>query len=262
MLTLSSLTFLHLNLANAEGIEFLANPVSLTAKDGTGVEALHHSVLVSSTFAMKCAPIQQIQGGYLCLSNRRTGMNQALLRIGVYWGAGAHLTPGSLISDQSPKLRAMEKGVYGHNLPGDVVLSFYAKMDQESAQYPMTSREKEFRGALENVSQIAHANGQFYLIAVDANIPDYRFGVSHEIKHAQAYLTPGAMNAFKDFWLTQVREQDKTLVRKTLSPMYNTENEPVMWDEFQAYLLEDNARNDWLAFLVTRYRARLQAAIK
>lgn len=62
--------------------------------------------------------------------------------------------------------------------------------------------------------------------------------LSHEISHAEYYTNPGYANYCRHFWRTALTEAQRSAFRKFLSrSSYNPDNEEMMINETQAYLM-------------------------
>jgi len=250
-------------------IQLLADPVSIAGHSGTmSIDNLQQMTMKSSgRFAMNCAPISELQGALLCLANQQRPMNDALIRMGYYMGAGARFAPGSLVEKNNPSVRIQSKYVKGHNLPGDVILGFFAgEKTNTNLHLALNPREKQFYDVVVESPQISTLGNHFYVIAVYAhNRSDIQQGITHEIRHAYYYLRPEIQAAVKGFWQARVSEADKLRIRSALrNEGYNNENEDLVVDEFQAYILEDNAKLDTtnpIPTLVDKYAPALRTAV-
>lgn len=249
------------NFSSFADVRLLPSEVSLKGQSGMmDTNGLRQSVLQrSSNFEMDCAEISELPGAYLCMANSKSRMNMALTRIGIFQGQSAGIQPGTVVEDQTRWLRGLETFITGHNLPGDVIGSFFDAEKSSGASHKLNTFEKELRDDFVNAPRIVALGGRYDLIAVDASSPkEYWATISHEIRHAQAYLHPAVQAVIAEFWRSQVSEQDKAAVRKILaSKSYNPLDEKLMADEFQAYILEDGAEHDFLSRFVGKYRKSL-----
>lgn len=206
-----------------------------------------------------CAEIVEVPGAYLCFPADRSQMNQMFTRIGIYWATVNGFAPGSLIDRENSYLKNMYKIIDGHNLPGGVIEKFFSTVSQNSLPPQFLNPfETEFRDDFVRSTRISSLGGSYYVIAVSAQASqDYRATVSHEVHHARFYLQPALRLAIEDFWNYQVAPNDKMSIRQILGAIYNIQDEQVVIDEFQAYILESGANTQVLAEYAKTYRLKL-----
>ena len=107
----------------------------------------------------------------------------------------------------------------------------------------------------------AQTHEKFVLITTNPTGGYYSEIVGHEILHAQYFLNEVYRNTVDDFWNTKVSDASKTTVKRALSS-YDTTNDYVMKNEFQAYILMYGAENFSLRMLVSKYGPTLRATLK
>jgi hypothetical protein len=82
--------------------------------------------------------------------------------------------------------------------------------------------------------------------------------VGHEALHAQYFLQPAFRDAVDGYW-RGLPDGERAAVRKALGDAgYDSSNDAVMRNEFQAYVLEPGAGRDSLASFVPAHRAALE----
>ena len=173
-------------------------------------------------------------------------INQALTRAGLYMGAGVGIAKHTVVPLDAHVLRNYEKLVAGHNLPGAVVREF-------ARTATLGENEASFFDALLGWPRVRARGDRFYLIGLAVqNTKSWRNVISHEICHARYYLEDAYRSAVERFWADDLK--DRELVIQTLAAAYNAADEDLIRDEFQAYLLQDEAADDRLSALVPRYR--------
>jgi hypothetical protein len=186
-------------------------------------------------------------------------MNGALGRVGIYTGQGAGMERGTVLAADSPVLANLNKIVAGQNLSGDVVREFFGTMTQ--TQSPLLRDENDVARMLASPRMTAFGDN-FYLIAISVlTYDDPKSIVAHEIQHATYHLDPDIRATVGAFWSSAVPDADKAAIRATLGRIYNSANEALMIDEFQAYILQPAAENAVLGAFVATYRAPLLAAL-
>lgn len=243
----------------------LPNLVTLSgAPEVMSVRTLQQRAEVGSNgiSMMKCAQVLELPGAYLCASNSQQQMNKTFTRMGIFWGSGKDFPPGTFLSNENSVLKRLEETIAGHNLPGGVISNYFVAADHQSPADCLNVEERGFEKGFIESPEISALAGRYYLIAFSANsVLDYRVVVNHEIHHAQYYLHPELKAAINDFWKNQVTEEDKGVIREMLGTVYNEQNEDLMIDEFQAYILQEDAEHAMLAHFVESYRARLIAQL-
>lgn len=211
-----------------------------------------------------CAQIAEIAHTFVCISNQKLQMNQIFTRMGFFWGSAKGMSAGTLISNSNPLLNKYNQIVTGHNLPGNVILNFLRSAEQSpDSDIKLNPFEQEFAKSFISQPQIQKLEGQFYLIALSSEEPeDFGITLSHEIHHARYYLQTSYRTAIDAFWKLLVLEKDKSNIRKALGEYYNAENEALIIDEFQAYILGSDDANNPLKPYVERYRTILIEQLK
>lgn len=211
-----------------------------------------------------CAEIIEVPGAYLCFPMYRSQMNLAFSRIGIYWGTVSGFSAGTLIEHENHYLNTLNKITVGHNLPGNVIEDFFNVLNQNSSSSLSANRfESEFRDGFVKSPQISSLQSKYYVIAVSAQASqDYHPTVSHEIHHARYYLQPELRALVNEFWRFEVTPDDQISIKQKLGAIYNIQDEQVIIDEFQAYILESGADSGPLTKFAKLYRAKLLSLLK
>lgn len=164
-----------------------------------------------------------------------------------------------MISNDDPKLLSLENTLVAHNLPGQVISDFVVTVSNASSEFlGLNVAEQEFKTSILDAPAISSLNGQYYVIAFPLDAPiDYRTIVTHEIHHAQFYLSPPLRQAVSEFWNSEISAEDRALMRSILGNVYNRQNEALMIDEFQAYMLQEDAEHALLSQFVGKFKSAL-----
>jgi hypothetical protein len=152
----------------------------------------------------------------------------------------------------------------GHDIPSTNLVNFYKSVLQLCQQSNGNSdvcpspSEKEFFEKF--VGPVASQHPIFVVITTTfARSVTYVEIVSHEIMHGQYFLLAPYRATVDTFW-KGMAEQDKQRVRQLLSG-YDTTNDFVMRNEFQAYLLMAGGENEQLGSMIPKFRAPLTQAL-
>jgi hypothetical protein len=205
---------------------------------------------------IECAEIKELPGTFICCSFYQQDVNDALTRAGIFMGAGKGMKAGTVVKHSDFPLINYKKLVAGHNLPGAIVTDFFAEIESATdKQLKPNAAEQAFLNHFIKSKQIDALNGQFYLIGISIQTTKDQKGViSHEIFHAYHFLNPKYRDTVLRFWRDHVSAGDKTAITKEVGLAYNTEDENLVVDEFQAYLVQNNAEKDRMKAFVTKYR--------
>jgi hypothetical protein len=204
---------------------------------------------------LECVEISELPGAYLCSAFYQRDMNDVFTRMGLFMGAGKGIKKFALVPQEDHTLANYKKLVAGHNLPGSIVTAF--------AQAANDASEFESAFLKPFLEKVAEKKEKFYLIAFSIqNMKSHQNVISHEIFHAQYYLNNGYNKVVNEFWQNDVTKEDKALIYETLGKAYNTDDEDLIIDEFQAYLLQQEAGSDRLRALVEKHKSTLEAQLK
>lgn len=269
----ASCLFLTLSISSTAAmatVELVANDVSIKSKSGSdSVDSLIQSVKMESQSTDQpvtlCAAIKEINTTFLCVSSSRAVMNQMFTRVGFYWGTANGYPAGTLISNSDPVLAAYNKVITGQNLPGEIISDFYAQVLRlPRSDKSLNSSESEFLNNVLKSDQIKKLKNRYAVIGIAADLASYEKNLVHETQHAKYYTWNAYRNNVNEFWKIHVTETDKRDIRNALSIAYNSEDEKVVIDEFQAYMLEDDseAEDNLLASFVSKYRQELTDLVR
>jgi|GEM_PF-4855848 len=213
---------------------------------------------------IECAEIKELPGTFFCCSFYQQDINDALTRAGIFMGAGKGMKAGTVAKHSDFPLINYKKLVAGHNLPGAVVTDFFAEIESASdAQLKANTAEQAFLNQFVKSKQIDALNGKFYLIGISIQTTKDQKGViSHEIFHAYHFLNPQYRDTVLRFWQDQVSDADKTAITNEVGLAYNVDDESLVIDEFQAYLVQNNAEKDRMKAFVAKYRNALLKELK
>ena len=205
---------------------------------------------------MACNETSEIPGFYICVAFYQADLNDAFTRAGIYMGAAKGMEKGTLLKESDWTLKNYKKLVAGHNLPGDVVRKFY-RSAMQNPDITLNTMEAQFYSALMSQPQLKNEDTPFYIVGLSVQSTKPQQSVlSHEIYHAQYLLTKNYKSVVDRYWKETVTDDDKDKIRAVLGRAYNTEDYIIV-DEFQAYLLQDNADKDMLKDFLS-YREGLE----
>jgi len=185
----------------------------------------------------RCAELAELPGAFVCCSRNKALMNRAFSRMSIFMGGLAKWPHGSLPADGSPIVKWARDAVQGNNLPGRVLIDFAAKQTRP------TRAEQE---VLDVFGKVAKTRGEnFYVIAIasGAAVAPYKVAVSHEILHAQYLLSPGMKPIVDRFWKETMTGDERREIYSLLKGSYNVDDDAILIDETQAFLLMDGAEN-------------------
>ncbi len=213
-----------------------------------------------------CAPVKEVDHTVVCIFNSPIFMNMALARASLMMESDA-----GFISDRE-HLDGVNGGIAsqaeGHDIPGADLRRFWeAYQASRESQPPLenTTYDPDFLKIEEEfwtrfvVPQLAN-DPNTILIATNAR-DDMAAIVSHEILHAQYFAEPEFRVISHRFWLQQVTDTDREAIKTSLKPFYNTDDDDLVANEFQAYVLMHRAEQRLLKEFVPRYRQPLWDAM-
>lgn len=218
-----------------------------------------------------CAWFTPIPKTLMCMSNFVEVMNLTFLRTSI-WAEGAYGNPFHSVVDQGhPSVRQNLENARGHDLKSADLVAFFNAADEkcnEGRQFCLSSIEKEFRRTV--LSPNVQGGKDFVLLgySLRKNIfskPPYIPFLSHEILHAQYFNTPGYKDVVAQFWHSKVSFEDQERIKAVLRNTYGVDDPirgtELLHNEFQAYLLQPDAKNFHLKDFVDRYQNQLKQAL-
>jgi hypothetical protein len=211
----------------------------------------------------ECRETAEIQGAYLCVSDTQLEMNMALARASAFIeGLGGPGTKGKVVRLDDPELQQYLRIVGGHDLRGQDLNTFLAaatKACNDSKQDPNVCFNPYEKEIFENfISPKTKINPNFVVItyAVRSSM-SWQDVVTHEILHAQYFNQPEFRKICDNFWNTELTDEDRAAVKFNLGRYYDSSDELLMMNEFQAYMLMTRAESQLLVKFVGTFRAKL-----
>jgi hypothetical protein len=211
---------------------------------------------------MECREAVELSHTFVCLSFDQRNMNLAFMRAS-YFVERSQV----ILSHDDYSLKSYIEDIGGHDLKGQDLLRFYeaSKLACEQSgndkNICLNNQERELfeEFLLPEIKQ----NPNFVVItyAVKSSLY-YESILSHEILHAQYFTQPKFQAVVDKFWAQNVSDPDKRAIKKMLSSIYDVENEYVLKNEFQAYVLQVNATTDGLGRIAEKYQVDLLNALK
>jgi hypothetical protein len=208
----------------------------------------------------ECRWVAELEQVLLCGSYDRLAMNPPLTRAAIFIELRAH----TVIGRGEPLYARQAANIGGFDLLKDHpdparpdLLHFYAALDRAcvaNAALCPDAPERAMRALLERAWA---GKPRFVLLTFShaGGIPDDEV-VSHEILHAQYFTMPAYRQAIDAYW-RGLSEAQRAAVRAVLAGGYDTSNEELMANEFQAYVLMSGAERSHLRELLAEHRAPL-----
>ncbi|MBX9769168.1 MAG: hypothetical protein K2X47_17970 [Bdellovibrionales bacterium] len=219
---------------------------------------------VPKTGYMECAPTRELPNAFLCLSYKQKDMNLTFNRITGFVEGFEGLPKGEVVPHSDPTLQGTYTSIGGHDLQKSAIMEFLrkaqgnCKSSGRGAEMCLNAHEKEIFTKLILPHFYQKKNENLVVITYSLNTQSsYRDVVSHEILHAQFFLSSDFQDITTRFWKEEVSETDKAQIRRLLSLYYNDKDEFLMLNEFQAYILMAGAEENLLAMFVDKYRPKL-----
>lgn len=258
------ISFVFMSCVNVQANTFLVqDKVGLTGgNDQWGVSEMISSVRNGE---IVCGEIKELRHAFLCVSETKQLMNETFTRMGFYWGSAKGVPAGTLIPNSNQILKQFHSIVTGHNLPGDIIANFLhqAKLENPESDLYLNLSESSFASSFILDDRVKALNNKYYLIAVSSeNLQSSLSTINHELHHARYHLESSVRFVVEEFWKNYMSEADKTVVRSILGQVYNAENEYLIIDEFQAYLLQKGAEAGPMSQFVPRYRLPLLQSLQ
>jgi len=208
----------------------------------------------------ECRWVAELEQVLLCGSSDRAAMNPPLARAAIFIEVRAN----TVIDRRDRFYARYATAVGGFDLRKDHpdparpdLLGYYAAVDRECAAHAALCAdepERAMRGLLERAWA---GKPSFVLVtfAHDGPVPDDEV-VSHEILHAQYFTTPAYREVIDAYW-RGLAEAQRAEVRASLAGAYNTDDDELMANELQAYILMSGGESARLGGLVAAHRAPL-----
>lgn len=210
---------------------------------------------------MECAEVAELEGVILCAANKKRYMNKALSRASIFSEGTQGIEAGNLTETSSAAYLKIEKMAVGHDIPSQELLNFWTKLESSCAQKRLCPAEEEEELFKKVVLPASQKLSQFVVISYSLDT-DWWVTLTHEMMHAQYFLDPIYRQTVDQFWNESVTDQDRKKIKSILGSFYNGNDEFVMRNEFQAYLLQKNPEQYELHAYVTVYRDKLIKSLR
>jgi hypothetical protein len=214
----------------------------------------------------ECREVQEIPSAHLCLSYKQSDMNLALARTAFFVEGTVSGVKGNIVPHNDSNLLRYLKLFGGHDLRAEDLLAFYeaAQSKCSASKYDrnICLNDQELELYEDYVLPKIKRNANFVIITYSliSNMK-YQDVVTHEILHAQYFTNFVFKETTDHFWDEQVSSSDKLDIIAKLSRHYNSNDDYLMRNEFQAYLLQAKAENGMLAMFVNKYQKLLIQAL-
>ncbi|MBY0370385.1 hypothetical protein K2X33_06845 [bacterium] len=207
----------------------------------------------------QCAETQEIEGAYLCGYTDVKNMNLAFTRISLFTEGNFGHKKGTLPLQNSPLVAQGIQYIGGHDLRKKHLVEFFELAEKECPTNANACLNKQEKELYDDLIEPLEKGGKDFVVVTYAirSFMSWRDVVTHEIMHAQYFLQSKFQQVADDFWLNDVREEDKKYAKQELSQYYDIQDDYLVRNEFQAYMLMAGASRSVLARLVPLYRDRL-----
>jgi hypothetical protein len=212
----------------------------------------------------ECAETTEIKDAFLCASYDQKNMNLALLRASFFAEGISNIPKNTVVEHSQEELQEMLRQAGGHDLASKDLIAFYdaaTEMCQTDAAYCLNDQETDI---FENfVLPLYEKRKNFVLITYAVkSVMSYTQVITHEIMHAYYILQSQYRKTVDDFWEHTLSDDDRQNIRNGFFGIYDTNNEFLMKNEFQAYLLQAHPEAGHLApEYIEKYRRKLMAKI-
>ncbi len=226
------------------------------------IATLSSRALAGEASFTECREIAELPRAFLCASDGPETMNAALGRVSIF--ATAAGLAGTVLHSDSSSVSRRAKSYAGHDLSRERLDGFYAAVDAACTRSSykgvrsmkcLTPAEASFK---EQVYEVLR-HEPFFVAAfpVRGKLPP-RTALNHEVRHAQHALDERYREACEEFWTTTLTEDARAKIRKALFRQdYNDKDPALMADEFQAYMLMEDAQKYSLGSFVAEHQRAL-----
>ena len=209
----------------------------------------------------ECRWVFEVQGALLCGVYRLDAMNGMLARATMYIEGMVIGRRGEIVSTVDSVNETAARSIGGHDLRWEDLTGFYdAVADACLTEEPMclTPSEAAMHDLLERAAEV---DGDLVVIAFAIRSPLRPYAVvGHEILHAQYFLEPDYREAVDLYWANIPADERQQIV-DLLAQDYDAEDELLMRNEFQAYILDPIAHSNLLEDFVDAHQEPLTAAL-
>jgi hypothetical protein len=215
----------------------------------------------------ECREVKELAGALLCLSDTQKSMNDQWARASMFVEGAAGSRKGVVAKLGSEQHSYAKRKMGGHDLRGADLRRFFeaaereCQLSQEDPAFCLTKEERELKALVDSLSE-QRPGQELVLItfAVRGRSP-YEEVVTHEILHAQYFLDPKYRRVCDEYWDVALTEEERTAVRAALSPIYDSTDDLLMRNEFQAYMLMEGAEANKLRDFTVAHGLLLQALL-
>ncbi len=229
-----------------------------TALDLQGREQIK-SDRVDPVGLTECRETEELSGVILCLSFFQQDMNRIFGRMSIFSEGGYVVPKGTLVSFGNHDLINLNKITQGNDLTSSKIMEFYNALKQhcQSPECKLSLTEQRF---FKNViSPLKKRYSDFIILGFShQSFDSYQINVGHEMMHAQYFTVKAYRDTIEVFWQNKVSEDQKKKIRNALAEEgYDPNDELLMKNEFQAFILEPGAETSRLKDFVPIYRKLL-----
>lgn len=191
-----------------------------------------------------CARAVELDDALVCAGRHPATLRAALLRASVF-AEGAEGRPKGTLLPRRNRL-ALSSRLAGFDLPGKEIEAFLALVEKRckvdgKKRFCLTAPEQSF---FEFVRKEFEAHSGDYAVVVFATFlrddTHYLGSATHELLHAQYFLDPTYAGVVEEYW-DDLPDEDRRSIVDALSAHYDPTDDVLMRNEFQAYLLQNQA---------------------
>lgn len=238
--------------------DILLLPDSISVK--TDIEKFHYTFFektmddpgLKNRGLMQCVELKELEGALLCAAGKKAYMNKAFSRASLFSEGSAGIEKGQVFELDSKEVVGSSE-ILGHNIPSDELKGFWNALAKACSPSQNCASPEELELFEKVMIPMSFKRPQFIALtyAFDA---EWSRALSHELKHGQYFLNTKYRETVDLFWNETVSKEDKERIRNLLGRGYNKNDEAVMRNEFQAFLLEKRASENALRDFVPFYR--------
>lgn len=208
----------------------------------------------------ECKRAAEINNVVLCGTYLQRDMNAMLLRATVFAEGMANYPKGSMLTTNDKLLSTHADIIGGHDIKSNDLANFYeavTKKCKHNKNYCLNSNEQTFYKNVYFPLQKKDENFVLISFSVQSALTSNQI-VSHEFLHAIYFLDPKYKTKISKFWQVKLNRNERNKIKKQLKALgYNDQDDNLMQNEFQAYMLMDGADDARLASLVPKYEPRI-----
>lgn len=223
------------------------------------IEAMHSNRSVSKLGYTECFETLEVQGAFLCASDTRSTMNLALARASIFVEGLFGTSKGTVVTLDSRQYDEGVSYIGGHDLRSQDLLEFHKKAEESCTRDRRTCLSEFEKNLFQNFILPRAATQKDFVVITFSVLDgmDPLEVVSHEILHAQYFLSDEYRKICDAFWENELSARERDTVKGKLTGVYNTKDEVLMRNEFQAYVLMANPERHLLGAIYHKYREKL-----